>query len=189
MSYKNLVFSVSFAAVLSFCLSGCVTESELVRGSIGRYVEGDKYRNPLKHYQLKLPPEQIWKFKNYPEFDLTFNRFDGYAQLFVVGTRKLIRRDFPEGFQTWIMNRLKTSDISIESRNLITEDDYREFHIYLDAKFMILPRDKFGVNRKVALFLFEKENHWVGIAYVAPQEYFDTYLNDIKGFADTLTFI
>ena len=169
--------------------AGCATNRELETRSLNRFIEDGYYKNTLKGYTLKWPPNHIWKYQNYPEFDLSFDHVDGKCQVFIIGLRGLIRRDFPEGFQEWLLDRLQARDITYDLHDEISTDNREEFRIVLNCRFLIKPREAFGVERRVAMRLFRSEPFWLAFIFIAPKEDFSTYLPDAEDLVQNLTFI
>ncbi len=95
------------------------------------------YTNSIKGFSLHWPDQEIWRFKNSPEFDLSFDHIDGRSQVLVIGVNKLIRRDFPEGFHQWFMDRLQARNVHQISRIENTEGDVEKFRIITECEFAI----------------------------------------------------
>ena len=172
---KKILPMVICCFAISVFMMGCVTESEIQAGSVNRFVEDGVYRNFMKGYSLDWP-DRTWRYKNYPEFDLTFEHNDGKAQIFIIGVSGLVRRDYPDGFVDWILNRLQASKINITTHQDVTVDSIESFRIKLDCTFMLLSRDRFGVDRKVIIHTMRQGNKWVAAVFVSPPEDFDLYL-------------
>jgi hypothetical protein len=182
---------MSVIAGISLLLYGCASEKELVDRSMGRYLSDGMYVNKLKGYQFKWPPRNIWKSRNSPEFDASFDHVDGYSQVLVLGVRGLIRKDFPDGFLEWLLDRLgaiKPRELSREKR----PDDGSGVDVYritMDCRFTVVASADWGVKRRVIFQLMRKKPYWVAVMYIAPVDSFEQYMSDAELILDSLTFI
>lgn len=173
--------------MLCFCFAcSCATEKDIKDRTLNRFVKDDVYSNPLIGYSFKLPNPAVWKHINNPEFDMSFNHIEGTAQLFITGIHGLVRRDFPDGFVDWLLNRLQARDITIVSRQTINSQNDAEFQINIKCKFSILPRYNFGVDRSVVVFTQKKSETWVAAVYLAPDVSFEPHLNEIQQIVSTI---
>ncbi|MBN1356088.1 hypothetical protein JXA40_07440 [bacterium] len=170
-------------------LSGCATEKELQERSVNRFVKDDVYRNTLKGYAFTWPSKTAWRYQSFPEFDVCFNHVDGLSQVFVTGVRGLIRREYPDGFVDWILDRLQARDISVVSRNLLTDGPDEMFQIFLDCRFTILSGQQYGVERKVAVTGWRRGSTWLAAIYLAPEKHFSTYQPAAWKIVDSIRFI
>ncbi len=181
---KNLVI---FSILCAF--SHCATESELENKALNRYVKDGVYRNILAGIEMKWPDASIWKYKNYPEFDMSFDHVDGNSQFFMIGVRELVRKTFPDGFVEWMLERLGAEDINYISRNHTTQNGVEKFQITLDCKFLIFPREQYGVSRRVSIFAMQHQKRWIGIVYISPDTTFQDYIPEMEKIVNSITFI
>ena len=176
-------------AIICTAFCHCATDKELQERAISRYVKDDVYRNKLKGFQMNWPSRRIWNYQNYPEFDLTFDHFEGRAQMFVIGIKPLVRRSFPDGFVEWLLDRLQAKEYKVTTQEEISHDPVQQIQINLAAKFSVLPRENFGVDRLVSIFVFNNNDRWIGVIYLAPKDSFETYLPNVKTVVDSISFL
>jgi hypothetical protein len=178
---------VLFGLFVILLMTSCVTEKEITSAPLNRYVKEGVYRNNLKGYEFKWPSAAEWKYMNYPEFDASFNHVEGSAQVFIIGINQLVRKDFPEGFVDWIMERMQAQTVKITSNEKITSGSLDGFQIALDCQFTVLTHENFGVDRKVLVYAFRNGKKWVACIYLAPEDSFEKFQADVKPIVDNIS--
>jgi hypothetical protein len=153
--------------ILIFVL-GCATRDDFRQSFIARHVKDGEYANQLKGFRLKWPDSDIWMFRDYPEFDLSFDHIDGRSQILVIGVNGLIRREFPDGFHDWIMDRLNARNIQQITHEDLTHDDIDKFRIITECEFVIKSGQKLGVHRVTDTMFFRRNKHWVAMMCICP---------------------
>ena len=156
--------------ILSF---GCATREDFRQSFIARYVKEGEYTNRVKGFSLKWPDADKWVFRNYPEFDLSFDHMDGRSQILIVGVNGLIRRKFPDGFNQWIMDRLQARSIKQISREDITREEVNKFRIVSQSEFAIKRARSLGVHRTTDALFLKRNNHWVVVMCICPVESYE----------------
>jgi hypothetical protein len=177
---------VFILVIFLICIAGCATERDIRDRSVNRYVQNNVYSNTLKGYSFNWPPSQLWNYQDYPEADISFDHVDGRSQLFIIGVRGLIRRDYPEGFITWVLDRLQAKNVNVISRKSITDQPNDMFQTILNCKFKILSGEAFGVERKVMIYTWQNESLWLAAVYLAPEKFFSTYQSSAEKIIDSI---
>jgi len=156
--------------IILILLFGCATREDFKRSFIERYVRNNVYTNELKGFRMDWPDEEIWRFRNYPEYDLSFDHIDGRSQILILGVNGLIRRDFPDGFHEWIMDRLQARNISVLVHDTLTRESSDAFRIRTNCDFMLTFGESFGIQRTTDTLLLRKDRHWVAVICICPPE-------------------
>jgi len=156
-----------------FLFAGCATREDFNRSFIERYVDEGIYTNELKGISLTWPDEDVWTFRNYPEFDLSFDHIDGRSQVLVLGVSGLIRKNFPEGFNEWIMDRLQAQDINRISKEDVSSDGIEKVRIIAECEFNLDFGESFGIQRKTDTLLMKRNRNWFAIVCICPRENYD----------------
>jgi len=156
--------------IILILLSGCATREDFNRSFIERYVQDDVYRNELKGFSMVWPDSEIWQFRNYPEYDLSFDHIDGRSQFLVLGVNGLIRREFPDDFHQWILDRLQARNITPLAHEEITHDPVEKFRIITECEFLLRFGESFGIRRTTDTLLLKKGSHWVAVICICPPE-------------------
>ena len=159
--------------IIMIFLSGCATREDFRQSFIARYVRDGVYTNAIKGFSLQWPEKETWIFRNYPEFDLSFDHIDGRSQVLVIGVNRLIRKDFPDGFHQWIMDRLQVHSIEQVSHETLTGEDLEKFRIITRCQFSISGAGSLGIHRQTDALLMQKGNRWVAVMCICPVEYYE----------------
>ncbi|MBN1878499.1 hypothetical protein JW823_00130 [bacterium] len=154
--------------IIMILLSGCATREDFRQSFIARYVKDGIYTNRIKGFRLDWPDKSNWIFRDYPEFDLSFDHVDGRSQIFVIGVNNLIRRDFPDGFHQWILDRLQARNVNQITHTDLTEGDVKRFRIITQCEFAIHRVQSLGIRRKTDAMLLQRGKHWVALIGICP---------------------
>jgi len=187
---KTLIW-IQIGIMIIFILMsyGCATEKDIRDRNTNRYVTDGVYNNVLKGFSLDWPSKYKWEFKNYPEFDLCFNHTNGRSQIFITSVKSLIRRDFPDAFVDWILERLQVKNKNIISRNKLNSEYDEKFRIITKGQFLVLPAEQYGVDRKVAATVIREGSLWLAAVYLAPEKFFETYLSEADSIFESIEII
>ncbi|MBN1296181.1 hypothetical protein JXA80_05325 [bacterium] len=161
------------AIILITTLFGCATRDDFKRTFIERYVQEGVYTNEIKGFRLNWPDSASWLFRNYPEFDLSFDHVDGRSQILVTGVNNLIRRDFPDGFHDWMFDRLQAHSVTRLTIDDLTADGVEKFRIVSDCRFSMRFGESFGVQRRTDVLLLRKDRHWVAVVCICPPDHYE----------------
>jgi hypothetical protein len=185
-TFTKHMIKPAFVIILIFC-SGCATREDFQRSFIARHVEDGVYTDQIKGFELKWPESDGWIFRDYAEFDLSFDHTDGRSQVLIIGVNQLVRRDFPDGFHHWIMDRLRAIDIENVSHTTLNNNyDIEMFRIVTRSAFAIERGQALRVYRKTDTLLMKKNKKWVAVIAICPVEYYDEKIQEFEVFFDNL---
>ncbi|MCD4653345.1 hypothetical protein K8T06_05365 [bacterium] len=171
---RRIIILIRLLATFGILLSiGCATREDFNRSFIERFVQNDVYTNELKGFTMQWPDEDVWTFRNYPEFDLSFDHIDGRSQFLVLGVTRLLRQEFPDGFDEWLMDRLQAQNIQRLSQEDLSTDDTEKFRIITDCEFTLNFGESFGIQRKTDSLLLKHGRNWIAIIFICPRENYD----------------
>lgn len=175
--------------ILILCL-GCATREDFRRSFIARHVKEGVYTNHVKGFKLVWPESEAWIFRNYPEFDLSFDHVDGRSQVLIIGVNRLIRREFPDGFHQWIMERLHATQSSQLSRSGIPSGENQQaYRITAEAEFDIGSGHSIGINRITDTLFLQKNRRWVAVMCISPVDFYDAKKPDFEAFFDSISML
>lgn len=189
---KNKFFHTAKTSILLIIMIfsvSCATREDFNRHFIERYVDNGVYTHDLKQFSVGWPDDTIWQFQNHPEFDISFDHIDGRSQLLVMGVNGLLRQSFPEGFERWILDRIRAELISNVANTDLSTENVQKFRIVSECKFQLKFGESFGVQRQLDMLLCKKDNHWVGVIGICPVEDYPDKKALFDGFFSSVTML
>ncbi len=188
-SFTNHTIKPAFFIILIFCL-GCATREDFQRSFIARHVVDGVYTNRVKGFELIWPESDAWIFRDYPEFDLSFDHADGRSQVLIIGVNQLVRRDFPDGFHQWIMDRLRAINSEHVSHHTLTNNGQTEkFRIITRSEFAVERGHSLRVHRKTDTLLLKRNRNWVAVVTICPVDYYEQKKQEFELFFDSINML
>lgn len=175
--------------IILIFVSGCATREDFRRSFIAKHVKEGVYTNHVKGFKLIWPQNESWVFRDYPEFDLSFNHVDGRSQILIIGVNRLIRRDFPDGFHQWMLDRLHAIESNQIERIDMPTDNVQKVRITAETEFDIGLGHSIGIFRITDTLFIRQNRQWVAMMGICPREYYDEKKPDFEVFFDSISML
>lgn len=176
--------------IIPIFVFGCATREDFQRSFIARHVREGVYTNHIKGFKLIWPESDAWVFRDYPEFDLSFNHVDGRSQVLIIGVNRLLRREFPDGFHRWILDRLHVIESEQISRaDIPAQVGVQKVRIVTETEFDVGKGQSMGIFRITDTLFIRQNRQWVAVMGICPRDYYEEKKSDFEVFFNSISML